>query len=120
MKITNIKQGQVSVDFDVWELPMLATIGRLAESQAFGSDAPQHECTDTVGMYASLFSSFCEVAGFAAKMMVDPDAPLTLEGYRANDLYYNGRSLVQQGQQAIDAAREQYPAFVEGEEGGTA
>ena len=114
MKLLNIERGTVSVDFEVWELPMIATIARLAEKQAFGGDAPDHDCTDTVGAYASLFGALCEVAGFAAKLTVDSDAPLTLEAYRANELYYNGRALVQQGQKHQAAAVEAFPALVEG------
>ena len=114
MKLLNIERGAVTLDFEHWELPTLATIAQLAEKQAFGGDAPDHDCTDTVGAYAGLLSAFTEAAGFAALLTIDTAAPLTLEAYRARTLYYNALALQKQGQKAEAAAVEAFPALAEG------
>ena len=114
MKLLNIERGAVTVEFENWEMPTLSTITRLAESQAYGGDAPDHDCTDTVGRYASLFGAFCEAAGFAALLTIDTAAPLSLEAYRARTMYYDALALQKQGEKQTAAAVEQYPALVEG------
>ena len=114
MKLLNIERGAVTVEFENWEMPTLTTITRLAESQAYGGDAPDHDCTDTVGAYAGLLSAFTEAAGFAALLTIDTAAPLTLEAYRARTLYYNALALQKQGQKAEAAAVEAFPALAEG------
>lgn len=112
MKLLNIERGTVSVAFEVWEMPTIVTLGRLAEAQAYDGDAP-HDCTDALGMYASLFTAFCEAAEMAARLTVDSGSePLTLEEHRAARLYYQGHAQQSNGAQLVEAAREAYPDIV--------